>query len=428
MLQFPKDITSSIRLANWIYRLEEKNPDNLIKGWLVLYENGILKFKSDKSLIQIYRGNGNVKVLTNDASQEDRQTFCTLTPDGILDASSRVVRFTVMDVCQIHSEVFSAVHNSIKADRCSPSSSSTCVMSCHKDLFIDRTQHSIFHLFLDGDTELPYVNLQLTVVHKSLTICCDSDLLPYSTVRLCIFQRGIPAPVSILLPSNRNNWRSEDCIVLSSTSEAFAYRLKEEVPQMHVRNGSGFIYSPRDGIMTAGSCHGGLADQALKSSLLLGQSRTALLPRIFSSFLLQDLLLLPSDPHHWFTGLLLLHMNPPVLEIISLMKTFIVDCCVSREYASVGHVICHESCDGSTTSLIAQSSVHFHVPRRSLRPDPSQPCEMKTKVLLSALKVSEDGDGLNEIMISEAKAHTTEDSCQLCQRIDDSSLVLVMSM
>ncbi|KRX30456.1 hypothetical protein T05_13389 [Trichinella murrelli] len=30
------------------------------------------------------------------------------------------------------------------------------------------------------------------------------------------------------------------------------------------RNGSGFIYSPRDGIMTAGSCHGGLADQALK--------------------------------------------------------------------------------------------------------------------------------------------------------------------
>ncbi|KRY26943.1 hypothetical protein T01_3013 [Trichinella spiralis] len=151
--------------------------------------------------------------------------------------------------------------------------------------------------------------------------------------------------------------------------------------------------------MTAGSCHGGLADQALKvrtldisrdqkpahnemsstllssfqSSLLLGQSRTALLPRIFSSFLLQDLLLLPSDPHHWFTGLLLLHMNPPVLEIISLMKTFIVDCCVSREYASVGHVICHESCDGSTTSLIAQSSVHFHVPRRSLRPDPSQP-------------------------------------------------------
>ncbi|KRY44141.1 hypothetical protein T03_8311 [Trichinella britovi] len=31
-------------------------------------------------------------------------------------------------------------------------------------------------------------------------------------------------------------------------------------------------------------------------------------------------------------------------------------------------------------------------------------------------------------MISEAKAHTTEDSCQLCQRIDDSFLVLVKSM
>ncbi|KRY40610.1 hypothetical protein T01_3144 [Trichinella spiralis] len=41
--------------------------------------------------------------------------------------------------------------------------------------------------------ELPYINLQLTVVHKSLMICCDSDLLPYSTVRLCAFQRGIPA-------------------------------------------------------------------------------------------------------------------------------------------------------------------------------------------------------------------------------------------
>ncbi|KRZ83182.1 hypothetical protein T08_15342 [Trichinella sp. T8] len=176
-------------------------------------------------------------------------------------------------------------------------------MSCREDLFIDRTQHSIFQLFLDGGTELPYANLQLTVVHKSLTICCDSDLLPYSTVRLCAFRRGIPAslesafitetdgyvtlliisliklnppsivgfsPVSTLLFRNRNNWRSEDCIVLFFISEAFAYRLKEEAPQMDVRckfrNGSGFIYSPRDGIMTAGSCHGGLADQALKNA------------------------------------------------------------------------------------------------------------------------------------------------------------------
>ncbi|KRX21875.1 hypothetical protein T07_355 [Trichinella nelsoni] len=70
MLQFAKDITSSISRANWIYRLEERNPDNLIKGWLVLYENGILKFKGDKSRMRIYLGNGNVKVLTKDASQE----------------------------------------------------------------------------------------------------------------------------------------------------------------------------------------------------------------------------------------------------------------------------------------------------------------------------------------------------------------------
>ncbi|KRY50576.1 hypothetical protein T03_11223 [Trichinella britovi] len=294
---------------------------------------------------------------------------------------------------------------------------------------------------IGGGTELPYVNLQLTVVHKSLMICCDSDLLPYSTVRLCAFQHPSSQLLSqelidvrilfsqmnfeihllmsrslfLLLFSNRNNWRSEDCIVLSFISEAFAYRLKEEAPQMDVRNGSGFIYSPRDGIMTASSCHGGLADQVLKSSLLLGQSRTPLLLSIFSSFLLQDLLLFPSYPHHWFIGLLLLHMNPPVLEIMSLMETLIVDCCVSRGYASVGHVMCHEfidsipACLGS--SLMAQNSVHFHVSRHSLRPDPSQPY----------------GDGLNEIMISEAEVHTTEDSCQLCQRINDSFLVLMAS-
>ncbi|KRX14722.1 hypothetical protein T07_12711 [Trichinella nelsoni] len=223
---------------------------------------------------------------------------------------------------QLYQGQFSHLPNvscNLTADSCSLSSSSTCVMSCRKDLFIDRTQHSIFQLFLDGGTELPYVNLQLTVVHKSVTICCDSDLFPYSTVRLCAFQRGIPASLESTFITetgtcqnslnfdeqlaqffdvqiNRNNWRSENCIVLSSISEAFAYHLKEEVPQMDVRNGSRFIYSPRDGVMTAGSCHDGLANQALKSSLLLGQSRTALLPRIFSSFLLQDLLLLPSDP------------------------------------------------------------------------------------------------------------------------------------
>ncbi|KRX37442.1 hypothetical protein T05_254 [Trichinella murrelli] len=520
MLQFAKDITSSICRENWIYRLEERNPDNLIKGWLVLYENGILKFKGDKSRMRIYLGNGNVKVLTKDESHEllvsDRKlengfvivvgekkyffkcdtrnemllwvdtlrstiqkttrkdevpapvrqlpmyvngTFyaaqypssCT---DITCDASLLPGRALCPCLNNSRSDVLSAVHNFIKADSCSLLSSSTCVMSCRKDLFIDRTRHSMSSFFaatvsnsslIGGGTELPYVNLQLTVVHKSLMICCDSDLLPYSTVRLCAFQHPSSQLLSqelidvrilfsqmnfeihllmsrslfLLLFSNRNNWRSEDCIVLSSISEAFAYRLKEEAPQMDVRckfrNGSGFIYSPRDGIMTASSCHGGLADQALKSSLLLGQSRTPLLLSIFSSFLLQDLLLFPSYPHHWFIGLLLLHMNPPVLEIMSLMETLIVDCCVSRGYASVGHVLCHEfidsipACLGS--SLMAQNSVHFHVSRHSLRPDPSQPY----------------GDGLNEIMISEAEVHTTEDSCQLCQRINDSFLVLMAS-
>ncbi|KRX69937.1 hypothetical protein T06_10147 [Trichinella sp. T6] len=206
---------------------------------------------------------------------------------------------------------------------------------------------------IGGGTKLPYVNLQLTVVHKSLMMCCDSDLLPYSTVRLCAFQRGIPAL----------------CIPLERGGTTNGRPVQIPVP----------LSTLGDGIMTASSCHGGVADQALKSSLLLGQSRTPLLLRIFSSFLLQDLLLLPSYPHHWFNGLLLLHMNLPVLEIMSLMKTLIVDCCVSRGYASVGHVMCHEfidsilACLGS--SLMAQSSVHFHVSRHSLRPDPSQPCK-----------------------------------------------------
>ncbi|KRZ01993.1 hypothetical protein T11_15329 [Trichinella zimbabwensis] len=70
MLQFVKKITSSICRANWIYRVEETNPDNLIKSWLVLYENGLLEFKDDKSRERIFLGNKNVKILTDDACQE----------------------------------------------------------------------------------------------------------------------------------------------------------------------------------------------------------------------------------------------------------------------------------------------------------------------------------------------------------------------
>ncbi|KRY47044.1 hypothetical protein T03_4918 [Trichinella britovi] len=127
-----------------------------------------------------------------------------------------------------------------------------------------------------------------TVSNSSLMGVQNYHLLPYTTVRLCAFQRRIPAqqplnvfsrisflssadpfrslestfitetdgyvtlliiiliklnppsivgfsPVSTLLFSNSNNWRSEDCIVLSFISEAFAYRLKEEAPEMDVR-------------------------------------------------------------------------------------------------------------------------------------------------------------------------------------------------
>ncbi|KRY44165.1 hypothetical protein T03_14464 [Trichinella britovi] len=87
-----------------------------------------------------------------------------------------------------------------------------------------------------------------TVSNSSLMGVQNYHLLPYSTVRLCVFQRRIPdlinlnppsivgfSPVSTLLFSNSDNWRSEDCIVLSFISEAFAYRLKEEAPEMDQR-------------------------------------------------------------------------------------------------------------------------------------------------------------------------------------------------
>ncbi|KRY88755.1 hypothetical protein T4D_16183 [Trichinella pseudospiralis] len=74
MLHSANNSASLIRRANWIYRLEETNPDNLIKGWLVLYENGLLEFKDDlnapTSCRQIFLGNANVKVLAGYACQE----------------------------------------------------------------------------------------------------------------------------------------------------------------------------------------------------------------------------------------------------------------------------------------------------------------------------------------------------------------------
>ncbi|KAL1238479.1 hypothetical protein TSPI_04476 [Trichinella spiralis] len=151
------------------------------------------------------------------------------------------------------------------------------------------------------------------------------------------------------------------------------------------------------------SCSGGLGDQALKvrilhisrhqkpvhnetsstllsflqRSLLLRQSETALLPRIFSSFLLQDLLLIPSDPQfsickeltclnslqllfllysHWFTGMPFLHIKAHVLEVMNLMKTLSMDCCARRRYACVRHVMCHEFI-GSISACLSFSHI-----------------------------------------------------------------------
>ncbi|KRY44102.1 hypothetical protein T03_4002 [Trichinella britovi] len=88
-------------------------------------------------------------------------------------------------------------------------------MSCRKDLFIDRTQHSICSFYA------------ATVSNSSMMVVQNYHLLPYRTVRLCAIQRRFPA--------NSNNWRSEDCIVLSFISESCEYRLKEEAPDMDVR-------------------------------------------------------------------------------------------------------------------------------------------------------------------------------------------------
>ncbi|KRY76701.1 hypothetical protein T4A_8968 [Trichinella pseudospiralis] len=70
MLRFLKKITSSIRRASFIYRVEETNPDNLIKGRLVLYKNGLLEFKGDKSHEWISLGNKNVQILVGSKCQE----------------------------------------------------------------------------------------------------------------------------------------------------------------------------------------------------------------------------------------------------------------------------------------------------------------------------------------------------------------------
>ncbi|OUC40965.1 hypothetical protein D917_03688 [Trichinella nativa] len=75
--------------------------------------------------------------------------------------------------------------------------------------------------------------------------------------------------------------------------------------------------------------------------------------------------------------------------------------------------------------------------RHSLRPDLSHPLECmpcfqsSARVNYPAI-LSRRFRGrwyaLNELIISEAKSNITKDSRQLCQRINDSSLVLVMSM
>ncbi|KRY28853.1 hypothetical protein T01_10400 [Trichinella spiralis] len=114
---------------------------------------------------------------------------------------------------------------------------------------------------------MPYTELKLlnrkpyTAFSICCTIRCDSDLPAYSTVCLFTFQGEIPVSlqsafitgsdrgfnsvfadvhgdtffdVQILFLSNSNDQRSENYIVLSSISVAFAYPMKEEVSHIDV--------------------------------------------------------------------------------------------------------------------------------------------------------------------------------------------------
>ncbi|KRZ50864.1 hypothetical protein T02_1601 [Trichinella nativa] len=249
------------------------------------------------------------------------------------------------------------------------------------------------------------------------TICCDSELPPYSTVCLFAFQREIPMsqlltvscrilchllnlsdPSSQLLSQELTESFNSDSILHQLGESALSPVCSSEriigalktIPYfllfltplrtpLKIRYHTGHmvqILVPllKIGCLTTAQTHGcasdngGLADQALNVRILYisrdqKQSRTALVLRIFSSFLQQDLLLHPSDPHHWLTGMPLLHIRAHVLEVMNLMKTLNMDSCVRRRS------------DGSTTSLIAQSIVHFHMSRHSLRPDLSHPLE-----------------------------------------------------
>ncbi|KRY45300.1 hypothetical protein T03_5259 [Trichinella britovi] len=192
------------------------------------------------------------------------------------------------------------------------------------------------------------------------TICCDSELPPYSTVCLFAFQQTAIIGALKTIPY----------ILL------FLTPLRTPLKSRYHTGNMVQILVPlsKIGCLTTAQTHGcasdngGLAAQALnvrilhisrdqkpvhnktsstllsffQRSLLLRQSRTALVLRIFSSFLLQDLLLHPSDPHHWFTGMPLLHIRAHVLEVMNLMKTLNMDSCVRRRYASVRHVMCQE--------------------------------------------------------------------------------------
>ncbi|KRZ88118.1 hypothetical protein T08_8690 [Trichinella sp. T8] len=286
------------------------------------------------------------------------------------------------------------------------------------------------------------------------TICCDSELPPYSTVCLFAFQH----PSSQLLPQEL----TEVSILFSQTYmeihflmfrytfinktaiigalKTIPYILLFLTPlrtPLKSRYHTGHMVQilvplSKIGCLITAQTHGcasdngGLAAQALnvrilhisrdqkpvhnktsstllsffQRSLLLRQSRTALVLRIFSSFLLQDLLLHPSDPHN---------ESDEDIEYGFLcqkkLRALCISICLVTHCALI--FLTHWNACHASNHLPGQTT------RFSSRRFREYSCYQGFRRWYA----------MNEIIISEAKANIIEDSHKLCQRINDSFLL-----
>ncbi|KRX62318.1 hypothetical protein T06_16266 [Trichinella sp. T6] len=203
------------------------------------------------------------------------------------------------------------------------------------------------------------------------TICCDSELPPYSTVCLFAFQREIPMSqllrVSCRILCHLLNLSDPSSQLLSQELTEVSILFSQTYMEIHflmfrslspvcsseriigalktipyfllfltplrtpfkIRYHTGHMVQilvplSKIGCLTTAQTHGcasdngGLADQALNVRILY----------------------ISRDQNHWLTGMPLLHIRAHVLEVMNLMKTLNMDSCVKRRYASVRHVMC----------------------------------------------------------------------------------------